>query len=48
MWPIQTLGSPDRRALLFLHGFLGCGADWLPIAETLAMDFHILLPEECF
>lgn len=29
-----TAGSPDQPAVLFLHGFMGRGADWTPIIEA--------------
>jgi len=44
-WPIHTLGDPSRPAILFLHGFLGTGADWLDIAEALSQEFYCLLPD---
>ncbi len=45
MWPYQTVGVPHNPPLLFLHGFLGSGEDWRPIAEQLAADFYCLLPD---
>jgi 2-succinyl-6-hydroxy-2,4-cyclohexadiene-1-carboxylate synthase len=31
--------------VLFLHGFLGCGADWAPIIEGLGAEFHCIAPD---
>ena len=45
VWPYQTLGHPEQPPLLFLHGFMGCGADWLPLAEALADQFYCLMPD---
>lgn len=44
-FPIVTLGSPNLPPLVFLHGFLGRGADWLPIARAFADRYHCLLPD---
>ena len=40
-----TTGVPASPGLLFLHGFLGSGRDWLPVAEQLADRFHCLMPD---
>lgn len=45
IWPFISLGNPAASTLVFLHGFLGRGADWLPVAQKLAADFHCLLPD---
>jgi 2-succinyl-6-hydroxy-2,4-cyclohexadiene-1-carboxylate synthase len=45
VWPYQTLGRPEQPPLLFLHGFMGCGEDWLPLAEALADQFYCLMPD---
>lgn len=44
-WPLITLGKPDKPALVFLHGFLGTGADWLPVARPLSARYFCLLPD---
>jgi 2-succinyl-6-hydroxy-2,4-cyclohexadiene-1-carboxylate synthase len=44
-FPYQSLGHTSLPTLVFLHGFLGRGADWLPIAEDLSSDYHCLLPD---
>lgn len=41
----RSLGWPDNPAVVFLHGFMGSGEDWLPIAEGLSRDFYCLLPD---
>lgn len=45
MWPYQTVGFRHNPPLLFLHGFLGSGDDWRPIARQFAADFYCLLPD---
>lgn len=42
---IRSLGDPRQPTLLFLHGFMGSGEDWLPIAQHLQQDFYCLLPD---
>jgi 2-succinyl-6-hydroxy-2,4-cyclohexadiene-1-carboxylate synthase len=44
-WPFQSLGDSQDPTLVFLHGFLGRGADWLPVAGALSAEFHCLLPD---
>jgi 2-succinyl-6-hydroxy-2,4-cyclohexadiene-1-carboxylate synthase len=45
IWTHQTLGKPGNPAVIFLHGFMGCGADWREIAGPLAADFFCILPD---
>jgi len=45
LWPAHTLGDPRNPPLVLLHGFMGCGADFLPIAAALQDDFFCLLPD---
>lgn len=40
-----TLGLPDHPPVVFLHGFMGRGAHWLPLARALSADFFCLLPD---
>lgn len=40
-----TIGHPSAPPLVFLHGFLGRGADWLPIARTFAGRYYCILPD---
>ncbi len=44
-WPYQTVGNPNQPPLVLLHGFMGRGNDWLPIAEQLAEQWYCLLPD---
>jgi len=34
-WHDTQYGDPNRPSVLFLHGFLGSGADWRPVVEGL-------------
>jgi len=45
IWPHQTLGSPHTPALIFLHGFMGTGSDWRPIARRCVPHFFCILPD---
>lgn len=40
-----TVGIPSQPAVLFLHGFLGLGSDWLELATDLVQDYHCILPD---
>ena len=42
---IRFLGSPSSPPLVFLHGFMGSGEDWILIANGLSQDFYCLLPD---
>lgn len=42
MLPSQTTGDPTGPALLFLHGFMGLGADWAPVVERLADRYRCI------
>ncbi len=44
-WPHQVLGDVAAPPVLFLHGFLGSGADWLPVAGPLSRDYFCILPD---
>lgn len=41
----MILGSSSHPPLVFLHGFLGRGSDWLPIAEAFKDHFYCILPD---
>jgi 2-succinyl-6-hydroxy-2,4-cyclohexadiene-1-carboxylate synthase len=44
-WPYLTRGQPDKPVLILLHGFMGSGKDWLPLAERrLAPHFFCVMP----
>jgi 2-succinyl-6-hydroxy-2,4-cyclohexadiene-1-carboxylate synthase len=40
---ITTVGDPALPRIVFLHGFLGCGSDWLPIARELHNDYCCMM-----
>ena len=39
-WNFVSRGSPQNPPVLFLHGFLGSGQEWLPILEKLVSQFY--------
>lgn len=39
----DTIGPRDRPPLLFLHGFMGRGADWSHVAESIRDDAFCLM-----
>ena len=41
----HTLGNPQNPPILFLHGFMGTGADWIEIASRFSDNFYCLLPD---
>lgn len=41
----QQQGESGRRTVLFLHGFMGSGSDWLPVCRQLKSRFLCLLPD---
>ena len=38
-------GGANKHAVMFLHGFLGCGDDWAEIAQHLEPDYRVLAPD---
>jgi 2-succinyl-6-hydroxy-2,4-cyclohexadiene-1-carboxylate synthase len=38
-----SVGDPSKPKVLFLHGFLGSGSDWLPVAQRLEPDYCSIL-----
>ncbi len=42
---IRALGNPQNPSLVFLHGFMGTGNDWIQIASRFADRFYCLLPD---
>lgn len=44
-WPYRSLGDRHHPCLVFLHGFMGSGADWLPVAKSLAGRFFCVMPD---
>lgn len=43
-WIPAQNASPHKATLVFLHGLLGCGEDWLPVTNELT-DYNCLLVE---
>jgi 2-succinyl-6-hydroxy-2,4-cyclohexadiene-1-carboxylate synthase len=44
-WPYVSCGQPDKPTLVLLHGFMGRGEDWLPLARRwLAPYFFCVMP----
>lgn len=44
-WPYLQRGRRQNPPIVFLHGFMGRGANWLPLVEPLAGHFYCLLPD---
>lgn len=42
MLAYRTKGNPAHPAVLFLHGFMGSGADWETIEEALVRSFYCI------
>jgi len=40
-----TWGNPTDPPLLFLHGFMGCAADWESVAQALDSSFYCIAPD---
>jgi 2-succinyl-6-hydroxy-2,4-cyclohexadiene-1-carboxylate synthase len=40
---ITTKGDPSLPRIIFLHGFLGSGSDWVPIARQLENEYCCIL-----
>jgi 2-succinyl-6-hydroxy-2,4-cyclohexadiene-1-carboxylate synthase len=43
--PFYCAGNSHNPTLIFLHGFMGSGADWLPVMESLSDRFYCIAPE---
>lgn len=41
----RITGKEDTTTILFLHGFLGSGNDWLPLCDILAGNSRCILPD---
>jgi 2-succinyl-6-hydroxy-2,4-cyclohexadiene-1-carboxylate synthase len=41
-WHAKTYGDPDNPAILFLHGFMGSGADWTAIIQGLMIHYYCI------
>lgn len=44
-WPHLAIGPAGTPHIVFLHGFLGRGRDWLPVARLLSERFLCILPD---
>ncbi len=44
-WAFLERGSAEGKPVVFLHGFMGSGEDWLPVVERLPKEFHCILPD---
>lgn len=44
-WNEKTYGNPKNQAVLFLHGFMGRGEDWVPIVNELEKSFYCICPD---
>lgn len=42
---VYTLGDPEKRPLVMLHGMRDVALSLLPVAEHLSHDYHVLLPD---
>ena len=40
---ILTIGNISLPRIIFLHGFLGSGSDWLPMARQLSQDYCCMM-----
>jgi len=40
---IATIGNPSLPRIVFLHGFLGSGSDWLPVTRELQNDYCCMM-----
>ncbi len=38
-----TIGNPSLPRIVFLHGFLGSGSDWLPVTRELQNDYCCMM-----
>lgn len=44
-WPYHSIGERHNPPVVLLHGFMGAGTDWLPLAELWASQFFCLMPD---
>lgn len=40
-----TLGDTRHPAIVFLHGFMGAGRDWMPLARQFSGNYFCILPD---
>ena len=41
----ETAGNPSNPALLLVHGFLSCNAQWLTNVERLSAEYYLVMAE---
>ncbi|MCX7097138.1 MAG: alpha/beta fold hydrolase [Methylococcales bacterium] len=41
----EELGNPEAPPLIILHGFFASSRNWRQVAEKLAAQFHVLVPD---
>jgi len=44
-WHTELSGNPAKPAVLFLHGFMGSGADWAHCCRALSKSHHCMCPD---
>ena len=42
VWPIVRRGKKGAAVIVFLHGFMGCKEDWLPVMDQLANSYDCI------
>ncbi len=40
-----TAGATTLPAVVFLHGFMGSGSDWLPVMNALSQEYYCIAPD---
>lgn len=41
-WHIKTYGDPNNPAILFLHGFMGDGDDWVEVIQGFMLHYYCI------
>ncbi|MBP1693448.1 MAG: 2-succinyl-6-hydroxy-2,4-cyclohexadiene-1-carboxylate synthase [Chloroflexi bacterium] len=44
-WPCKTCGSKEHPVLVFLHGFLGNGAEWEFLQKDFEKNYYCIFPD---
>lgn len=42
---LKIIGNPQNPPIVFLHGFMGTGEDWMSIASQFGNHFYCLMPD---
>ena len=45
LWTYEAVGISGTSPIIFLHGFMERGQDWMPIAHRLERDAYLILPD---